>query len=96
MATGVVPGLLEQHSIHPLDSAPVQEYKSTFEKMIMEEALAQMMQGSESAQLITPQPSVVLSSAVVRLTRSNVSPGWHMRLLIRLFIRSKACCWCTG
>lgn len=45
----------------------MQEYQTIFEKMIMEETLAEMMQGSESAELITPQPAVLTSSSNVRL-----------------------------
>lgn len=44
-----------------------QEYKTTFEKMMMEEALAQLMQGSEAAELILPQPAVLTTSNQVRV-----------------------------
>lgn len=44
----------------------MQEYQTIFEKMIMEEALAELMQGSESVELITPQPAVLTSSSTVR------------------------------
>jgi hypothetical protein len=44
----------------------VQEYQTIFEKMLMEETLAELMQGSESAELITPQPAVLTSSSNVR------------------------------
>jgi hypothetical protein len=43
----------------------VQEYKTTFEKMLMEEALAQLMQGSEASEIITPQPAVLMSACQV-------------------------------
>lgn len=38
-----------------------------FEKMIMEETLAQLMQGSEALDLITAQPAVLKSSSHVRV-----------------------------
>lgn len=37
-----------------------------FEKMMMEEALAQLMQGSEAAELILPQPAVLVSASQAR------------------------------
>lgn len=37
-----------------------------FEQMIMEETLAQLMQGSEALDLITAQPAVLKSSSHVR------------------------------
>lgn len=51
-------------------SGPVQEYKTIFEKMMMEEALALVMQGSESAEILLPQPAVIVSAAQVLISPS--------------------------
>ena len=53
----------------------LQDYKSTFEKMMLEEALAQLMQGSESAELILPQPGVLVSAHQARF-RNRVLRAW--------------------
>jgi hypothetical protein len=44
----------------------MQEYRTVFEKMIMEETLAQLMQGTEAAELICPQPAVLTNASHVR------------------------------
>lgn len=56
----------------------LQEYQTIFEKMIMEETLAELMQGSESAELITPQPAVLTSSSNVRSASLQFVMPWFL------------------
>jgi hypothetical protein len=59
--------ICKQHGLLPIHMICAQEYKTIFEKMMMEEALAQLMQGSEAAELIMPQPAVLVSASQVRM-----------------------------
>lgn len=48
-----------------------------FEKMMMEEALALLMQGSESAEILLPQPAVVVSASQVHPCAAVPTAGAH-------------------
>ena len=71
-------------------ASPCQAYKSLFEKLIIEEAVAQIMQGSESADLIQPYPTVLQSSQQARSGRLTFGVHRPARNLQRTAPRTRA------